>query len=129
MPPTLPNPPKKPANWGRASKTLAFWLVVVLIPVLLLQFTGAGRRDAAKITYTRFTQEVERGNVKGIVVRGGTDVTGEFNTPVNAGTGPRAAQNFTLTLPAPLSYDESKEFRGSGVTSTRRSRARRSAGS
>ena len=115
MPPTLPNPPKKPANWGRASKTLAFWLVVVLIPVLLLQFTGAGRRDAAKITYTRFTQEVERGNVKGIVVRGGTDVTGEFNTPVNAGTGPRAAQNFTLTLPSDLSYDESKELRGKGV--------------
>jgi cell division protease FtsH len=115
MPPTLPNPPKKPANWGRASKTLAFWLVVVLIPVLLLQFTGAGRRDAAKITYSRFTQEVERGNVKAIVVRGGTDVTGEFNTPVNAGTGPRAAQNFTLTLPAPLSYDESKEIRGRGV--------------
>ena len=115
MPPTLPNPPKKPANWGRASKTLAFWLVVVLIPVMLLQFTGAGRRDAAKITYTRFTQEVERGNVKGIVVRGGTDVTGEFNTPVNAGTGPRAAQNFTLTLPSDLSYDESKELRGKGV--------------
>jgi hypothetical protein len=63
----MPNPPKKPANWGRASKTLAFWLVVVLIPVLLLQFTGAGRRDAAKISYTRFTQEVERGNVKEVV--------------------------------------------------------------
>ena len=87
MPPTIPNPPKKPANWGRASKTLAFWLVVVLIPVLLLQFTGAGRRDAAKISYTRFTQEVERGNVKEVVVRGGTDVTGVFNTPVNAGSG------------------------------------------
>jgi len=95
----MPNPPKKPANWGRASKTLAFWLVVVLIPVLLLQFTGAGRRDAAKITYTRFTQEVERGNVKEVIVRGGTDVTGKFNTPVNAGSGPRAAETFTVTLP------------------------------
>ena len=99
MPPTMPTPPKKPANWGRASKTLAFWLVVILIPVLLVQFTGAGRGDAAEITYTRFTQEVERGNVKAVIVRGGTNVAGEFNAPVNAGRGPRAAQRFTTQLP------------------------------
>ena len=37
--------PKKPFNWGRFSKTLSFWILVILIPVAILQFTGA-RGDA-----------------------------------------------------------------------------------
>jgi cell division protease FtsH len=113
----MPTPPKKPANWGRASKTLAFWLVVILIPVLLVQFTGAGRGDAAEITYSRFRQEVDRGNVKEIVVRGGTNVSGTFNSQVNAGRGPRPATRFTTQLPVTSMTDgQLQQLEAKGVT-------------
>ena len=32
--------PKTPGNFGRFSKTLAFWLLVILVPVAFLQFSS-----------------------------------------------------------------------------------------
>ena len=74
MPPSMPTPPKKPANWGRVSKTLAFWVIVILIPVAFLQFTSGGREQAPDISYTRYSQELDRGNIKRAVVQGGFEV-------------------------------------------------------
>ena len=37
MPPT---PQKKGTNWGRWSKTLSFWILVILIPVAFIQFSS-----------------------------------------------------------------------------------------
>jgi cell division protease FtsH len=38
--PMPPTPPKKPFNLGRFSKTLSFWILVILIPVAFIQFSG-----------------------------------------------------------------------------------------
>ena len=38
--------PKKPSNWGRFSKTLSFWILVILIPVAFLTY-GNGREAQA----------------------------------------------------------------------------------
>ncbi len=103
MPPSMPQPPKKPANWGRASKTIAFWLVVILIPVLLLQFTGAGRGDATDITDTTFRQQVALGNVKTAIFSGATTINGEFKSKVPLGRGNRAIDHYSTQLAAPAS--------------------------
>ena len=100
MPPTLPNPPKKPANWGRASKTIAFWLIVILIPVALLQLTTTGRSDAVKIDYTQYRRQLEAGNVSQVSITQGEGlVSGEFVNSVAGGPNGRAVKKFSTTLP------------------------------
>ena len=47
----VPTPPKNGNNngfnWGRFSKTLSFWILIILIPVALIQMSGAARRVGA----------------------------------------------------------------------------------
>ena len=119
MPPSMPQPPKKPANWGRASKTIAFWLVVILIPVLLLQFTGAGRGDATDITDTQFRDQVSRGNVRTAGFSGATTVTGEFKNKVPLGRNNRAIDHYSTQLAAPASDKIVDALTASGVQVSR----------
>ena len=45
--------PKGGPSWGRISKNLSFWILVLLIPVAFFQFKGAAGQ-AGEINYTRF---------------------------------------------------------------------------
>ena len=47
----VPNPPKnkKEFSWGRFSKTLSFWILILLIPVVLIRLTGAKSETAQTI--------------------------------------------------------------------------------
>ena len=40
-------PPNKPGSFGRLSKTIAFWMLVILVPVAFIQFSSA-KNDAAE---------------------------------------------------------------------------------
>ena len=119
MPPSMPQPPKKPANWGRASKTIVFWLIVILIPVLLLQFTGAGRGDATDITDTQFRNQVVAGNVKTAVFSGATTINGEFKSKVPLGRGNRVIDHYATQLAAPASDKIVDQLTASGVQVSR----------
>ena len=57
----VPMPPKndknkqnkgnnKGTNWGRLSKTLSFWILVIMIPVALVQLSGARAEAAPEIS-------------------------------------------------------------------------------
>ena len=41
MPVTTPPKNKKEFSWGRFSKTLSFWILILLIPVVLIQLSVA----------------------------------------------------------------------------------------
>ncbi len=43
-------PPKRDLSWGKISKTLSLWIIVILIPIVFMQVNGA--RDQ--------TTEIER---------------------------------------------------------------------
>ncbi|HEY7566901.1 MAG TPA: hypothetical protein VH762_04985, partial [Gemmatimonadaceae bacterium] len=58
-----PTPPKRSFNWSRFSKTLSFWILVILIPVAVIQFSNARGDASASINYTQYLRELERGNV------------------------------------------------------------------
>ena len=75
MPPT---PPKKPFNLGRLSKGLSFWILVILIPVAIIQFSGARGEPAAQIEYWQYRAELEKNNIVSATVHGGRSVEGEF---------------------------------------------------
>ena len=80
--PIPPKSPKKDVNWGRLSKTLSFWLLILLIPVALIQLSSARTDQAPLITYTQYRSELDRDNIRKVKIQAGKYVTGEFKTPV-----------------------------------------------
>jgi len=80
--PIPPKSPKKDVNWGRLSKTLSFWLLILLIPVALIQLSGARSDQAPLITYTQYRSELDRDNIRKVKIQAGKYVQGDFKTPV-----------------------------------------------
>ncbi len=82
MPDRLP-PPR--FSWSKLSKTAAFWLIVLLIPVVLVELTSSRGGETSEIAYFDFSRELERDNVNAVEITQGQDpeVRGEFKTPVH----------------------------------------------
>ena len=55
MPVPMPPKNKKEFSWGRFSKTLSFWILILLIPVVLIKLTGAKSDAAQNVSYTQLT--------------------------------------------------------------------------
>src|SRR3982751_1533340 len=77
-----PKSPKKDVNWGRLSKTLSFWLLILLIPVALIQLSNGRSEQAPLISYTQYRSELDNNNIRKVKIQAGKYVTGEFKTPV-----------------------------------------------
>src|SRR6266550_7884238 len=95
--PMPPKSPKKDVNWGRLSKTLSFWLLILLIPVALIQLSGARSDQIAPISYTQYRSELERDNIRKVKIQAGKYVSGEFKTPIVFES--RQVPKFTLRYP------------------------------
>ncbi len=107
------NGPKKPFSWASFSKTLALWVLLLLIPVVFITYSGGGSDAAAKIIWTQYSQQLDRGNISKITVEGGNTVTGEFKEPVSVSG--HAVKRFTLILPAELSHDDLAQLKANNV--------------
>src|SRR5438105_13419107 len=110
-----PQPPKnkREMNWGRFSKTFAFWILILLIPVALFQLSG-NRNEAAKINYTTYRGELARDNIRDVTIQGGKLVQGDFKSPVIVSG--RSARRFTVYLPAENSEKEIEALAARNVT-------------
>ena len=79
----LPMPPKKKEfSWGRFSKTLSFWILILLIPVVLIQLSGQKSEAAKPISYSDYRIQLEKDNIKRVTIIDGKVVTGTFVTRV-----------------------------------------------
>ena len=71
------------ARMNRLLRTASFWALIILIPVAILQFMGAGREAREQISYTEFREQVSQGNVESLEVRLGTgEVSGRMRQPI-----------------------------------------------
>ena len=104
-----PIPPKKQFNWGRFSKGLSFWILVILIPVAVIQFSGAKGEPATQVTYSDYRSELERGNISKATIRAGNSVTGEFTQRIMVGG--HEVKKFTVKLPMADSPEEVSALR------------------
>src|SRR5688500_15919280 len=111
MPPT---PPKKSFNWGRFSKTLSFWILVILIPVAFIQFSGTRSSDAPQINYTQYSQELERDNLAKVTIHAGRTITGDFKQRVSVRG--KDVKSFTVRLPVENSDAELDRLKAKNVT-------------
>ncbi len=115
MAPNMTPTPKKPFNWGRFSKSLSFWILVIGIPTALLTY-GSGREpQAPEIDYFTYRRQLEAGNIKSVVFQTDNVLNGQFNQPVRAGN--REARNFSTRLVPGSAPDEQKRLYDRGVVS------------
>jgi len=112
MPPT-PTPPKPPTNFERRSKTLAFWLIIALAPVLLIQYAGSKNDGAQRVNSSEFGRQLDAGNVKTVTVVAGKTVTGEYKSPVMVQG--KAVKKFETMLPGDYGDKLDERLRAQGV--------------
>jgi cell division protease FtsH len=105
--------PKKGFNWGRFSKTLSFWILIILIPVAFIQLSSSRSEAAPTISYTQYDRELSRDNVSKVTIRAGKQVTGQFRSAVLVEG--REARRFNVQLPVVDSDEEVKRLREKGV--------------
>ncbi len=107
------NGPKKPFSWGKFSKTLALWVLLLLIPVVFITYSGGGADAAPTITYTQYDQELSHDNISKVTILGGRSINGDFRSPVIVGT--HAVKKFNVHLPVENSPDEVARLRAKNV--------------
>lgn len=94
MPPLKPEKPKREFSWARLSKTVSFWILVILIPVVMLQALGARGDAERKVSYTTFLDELDAGNISSVTVQGGKTIVGVFKSPITVDN--KSAKRFVV---------------------------------
>jgi cell division protease FtsH len=116
MSPKNGNKNNKGFNWGRFSKTLSFWVFILLIPVVLIQLAGPRSEATTEINYTDYKSQLAKDNIKDVTVSAGKNITGTFRQPTVIGQ--KTAKRFSLQLPVANSQAEIDQLTARGVTIT-----------
>jgi cell division protease FtsH len=103
-------------NWGRFSKTLSFWVFILLIPVVLIQLAGPRSDATTDINYTEYKTQLAKDNIKDVTVSAGKNITGTFRQATVIGQ--KTAKRFSLQLPVANSQAEIDQLTARGVTIT-----------
>src|SRR5688500_18366637 len=99
MPVPMPPKNKKDFSWGRFSKTLSFWILILLVPVALIQLSNARTEAAPQITYTKYREELSKNNIRDVVIQAGKTMRGAFRDAIVVPGSSREAKRFTTQLP------------------------------
>ena len=111
---TPPNKPQKDGNnWGRLSKTISFWILVILIPVALIQLSGGRGDQAQEVSYSDYITQLQNDNIKDITITAGKSGAGDFKQPI-AKDGQQVTK-FTVNYPAANSEAEVDKLMAKGV--------------
>ena len=108
-----PNRSDKDNGLGRHSKTLALWVLIVLMSVLAVQFMRGQEQPAVELAYSEFTDQLDRANVHEVTVVGGITIRGEFRTPITRQD--RNFMQFTATIPGQITESLEQELLDQGV--------------
>src|SRR4051812_22786448 len=113
MPALKPEKPKR--SWANWSKTISFWILIILIPVVLLQITGSHDNAVREIDYNpMFRDQLANGNIDKVTVQGDKTIVGEFIQPVALGN--KQVKRFSVNVPGKVSDSDVAEMRAKNVT-------------
>ncbi len=103
-----------PGNrWTRLSRTASFWILMVLMTFVLLQFFRGTEQQVPEFTYSEFLQQLDAENVDQVTVVGGRALRGELRTPVMREGG--EVVRFRTILPGEISERLLARMEESGV--------------
>ena len=115
--PVMPNNPTSNKgggfNWGKFSKTLAFWVLIILIPVTFVTLTSQKNADAPALTYSQYDRELLKGNLKKVVVVDGRELQAETKQPITVNGS--EVTRFTTTLVGEVTDRDKDALRNAGV--------------
>ena len=60
-------------RWNGLLRTLAFWALIVFLPLAVFQLMEGGRTSSTELSYTSFRQQVSEGNVATVTIRDGRE--------------------------------------------------------
>jgi cell division protease FtsH len=106
-------PPKRELNWARLSKTLSFWLLIILIPIAFFRLSGGAGNSPTEIDYTQYSQELDRGNVAKVNIQDGKVITGDLKSRIHVGD--KDISKFTVRLPVANDSKEVERLRDNHV--------------
>jgi cell division protease FtsH len=111
MPPTPPQPPG--SDWRRISKTISFWILVILVPVAFMQIATNRTEPAVEVQYSDYSRQLSNDNLRKVTIEGGRLARGEFREPVAIGG--RTITHFVAKLPVANSEAEVERLRAAHV--------------
>ena len=106
-------PPKRELNWGRLSKTLSFWLLIILIPIAFFRLSGGAGTSPTEIDYTQYNQQLDQGNISKVNIQDGKVITGELKSKIHVGE--KDISKFTVRLPVANDSKEVERLRDNHV--------------
>ena len=108
-----PNTPQKPGGFGKFSRTLSFWLIAFLIPIVLIQYARKGSEAVVEVDASVYYQQLDAGNISKVTVIGGKEIVGEFrNRFLVRG---REVKGFKTLLPIANNPEDMKRLEAKGV--------------
>ncbi len=108
-----PQNPQKPGGLGRFSKTLSFWLIAFLVPIVLIQFAMRGSEQVAEVDASAYYTQLEADNIARVTVVGGKEISGEFKNRVLVKG--REVKSFKTLLPIANNPEDMKRLEAKQV--------------
>jgi cell division protease FtsH len=107
-------PPKRDFSWGKISKTLSLWIIVILIPIVFMQVNGA-RDQTTEIDYSTYSQQLDADNVQKISIQEGKIINGDFRHKVPSVAAAKDVLHFSVHLPMANDPKEIERLRAKNV--------------
>jgi len=95
-----PEEKKDEFRWRKGTRTLIFWVILLLLSISLFQYYSRSKRDVVTITYTEFMQQLEESNIKKVTLVE-KDIQGEFAREISKTVGKQTGRfsKFELHIP------------------------------
>src|SRR5881396_2980937 len=90
-------PPPREFSWARTLRTLSFWALLIAGSIALVQFASSRRPETMDISYSQFTEQLEKGNIDSLEIVERQQLKGVFKSPLPAGR--HMVAHFTALLP------------------------------
>jgi len=107
-------PPKRDFSWGKISKTLSLWIIVILIPIVFMQVNGT-RDQTTEVDYSTYSQQLDQDNVQKISIQEGKVITGDFKHKIPNAAAAKDILHFSVRLPVANDPKEIERLRAKGV--------------
>ncbi|MGH7551720.1 MAG: ATP-dependent zinc metalloprotease FtsH [Longimicrobiales bacterium] len=74
---------QEPSRFGRFGKSAAFWVLIILIPLLIINVFNPGRRnDQVELLYTEYMHQLGTGNIQKVTITEGKKIEGKLRQPI-----------------------------------------------
>jgi cell division protease FtsH len=107
-------PPKRDFSWGKISKTLSLWILVILIPIIVLQLQGT-KDQPTEVDYSAYSAQLDLDNVQKVTIQDGKVITGDFRHKVPITSASKDVLHFTVRLPVANDAKEVERLRAKNV--------------